>query len=167
MMGRLTLLAGASFLFALIGLTSAEADCYRCRCISTGGGLHSENYVGSESACAVGCGSLAPNTVPVSEERCTDCGEHWTGWRNLGSPGQNPCPRGCTQGQSVGDAYRNHITYTRDCVHIPLVSRRECGPERPNPPIPQERTKFKCFGMRQISGSAPPQMCARGGASCG
>jgi len=52
-----------------------------------------------------GCGSVEPgcprpaHCLPDPKE---SCGKHWTEWRGLGEPVNDPCPAGCVPTERVG-----------------------------------------------------------------
>lgn len=67
-------------------------------------------------------------STPVKEEysEVIDCGDRWTGWKEIGQAVGNPCDEGCQRGDRLGDKFR-------------LVGF---------PPRPQTSTKFRCFRVK-------------------
>ncbi|EJG0043546.1 hypothetical protein [Vibrio parahaemolyticus] len=67
----------------------------------------------------------APVTRTVTER--VDCGEHWTGWKEVGAGIGSPCPSGCYRGAELGQSYRS-VGF---------------------PPRPQVKKKFQCWRDEQ------------------
>jgi hypothetical protein len=153
--------ATIGWISALLLSTAADAQCYLCRCLqrASDGQLvvtSDDGRVKSGRECAAGCFgagvgycSDGPGICDFSvnykydlrtlgENQCDDCGRRWTGWRDIGSAGQNPCPEGCERGHSVGKDYRS----------VGLIPR------------PQEKDKFQCWGIA-VSIVAPPPATPR------
>ena len=52
-----------------------------------------------------GCSSTdanCPRPAYCPPDPKKSCGEHWTDWRSLGEPVNDPCPAGCVQTERVG-----------------------------------------------------------------
>jgi len=63
-----------------------------------------------------------PSVRPQPAAR-VDCGQHWSGWIEVGGAVGNPCPEGCSRGDELGQSYR-------------VVGF---------PPRPQTQHKFQCW----------------------
>ncbi|MBZ0216155.1 MAG: hypothetical protein K8F25_06365 [Fimbriimonadaceae bacterium] len=71
-------------------------------------GVDGKEYIMcSPESCLSGDETIGYN--PGSHQSCPagpiggeDCGRHWTGWHGPGEGHNNPCPKGCTQGEEVG-----------------------------------------------------------------
>lgn len=60
-----------------------------------------------------------PRSVSYTEKE--DCGQHWTGWINIGGAVGSPCPGECSRGPEVGQAYR-----TVDLFKIQTKHKFQC-----------------------------------------
>src|SRR5262245_6888177 len=151
-------------LIAAVSIGVAHAECYKCECLSRNSDgspkVTATKRVQFEAACSQGCGlngvtcnisqgycypsipdrGYSLTTLPPGS-KCEDCGKHWTRWRDVGSPGLNPCPQGCERepgaGSWEGARYRTVGRMTPFGYHL----------------VPQEKNKFACFGT--ATGPAP------------
>lgn len=159
------MIALATSLLISVFSEPTQADCFKCRCVSKPSDgpprFTAEVRVQLESECSVKCGlygatcdisagychpdypQLGYRLTRLAEDKCISCGSYWTRWRDIGSPGLDPCPPGCSRepatGSQIGSDYRKIVRYT------PL------GPVI----VSQEKNKFACYGT--ATGPAPVQ----------
>jgi len=84
-------------------------------------------YLACRGDCSTGdrLVSWHPGTHPKCPAGNTgaDCGQHWSGWIDVGYGPGNPCPAGCSRGNGVGEAFRFKTPFQ-----------------------PQWKYKFQCWG---------------------
>lgn len=135
---------------ALFLLFTEAYACGNCQCIREQIGENrverivlAERLVEQEAQCVQGCKDIFGGTLggansydyqPRNASECTDCGQHWSDWVEVGGGVGNPCPAGCTRQEEVGQDHR-------------LVGLT---------PRPQTKHKFQCRGIQTPPPPPPP-----------